>query len=64
MRKRIVGYSFDITTCHTIQSYGSEGKSVDEKIGFFYLDYYEQPQKTATISAEAGGDFTIEFDEK
>lgn len=39
-------------------------KNDDDRIGFVYLDYYEKPQKTATIVAEAGGDFTIEFDDK
>lgn len=39
-------------------------KSKDDKIGFMYLDYYENPNKTFNIPAENGGIFTMEVSDK
>ena len=36
-------------------------KSKDEKIGYFYLNYFDKPNKTVTIPAEVGGNLTVEF---
>jgi hypothetical protein len=39
-------------------------KSGDDRIGYLYLDYFENPNKTTSVSAEAGGVFTLEFSDK
>lgn len=39
-------------------------KSKDDKIGFMYLDYYENPNKTFAIPAENGGIFTMEVSDR
>lgn len=39
-------------------------KTEDDRIGFMYLDYYENPNKTFVIPAEKGGVFTMEVSDR
>ena len=36
-------------------------KKGDDKIGYFYLNYYDKPNKTVVVPAEVGGNLTVEF---